>query len=312
MPEAPVPRFAEVQGLSVRALCRNVRDTIHPAKLPPLDVTSTPVAVRDIWGEYRYGKPAGLSSVLIHAGVVTLLFTIGSSTTGRTVLRKGGAILLAPVDLAEYLPGKTKGGGGGGGRSPLPASKGQAPRFAPRQLVPPSTTARAEVALPVVPTLVGTADMQAPRVNLPQWGDPWANIGPPSDGPGSDGGIGKGKHGGVGPKEGPGAGDRPGVGCCSGVFQLGSAGVSRPVPIYKVEPEYSEEARKAKFQGVVVLSIVIDEQGNPTNFKIVRMLGMGLDNKAVEAVKQWRFRPGMKDGKPVAVQAEIQVTFRLL
>ncbi len=307
----PDPLFSEVHTPWLRGFIRNLKDAIHPAKLPPLEVTSKPVAVRDIWGGYRYGKRAGLSSILIHAAVVVLIFSVGSSTTVQQALR-GHRILIAPADLADYLPSRHQGGGGGGGRSPLPPSKGQAPRFAPRQLVPPSTAAREDVVLPVEPTLVGSADMHAPRVNLPNWGDPWANIGPPSDGPGSDGGIGTGKHRGIGPNDGPGAGSGPSVGCCSGVFRLGSAGVSRPVPIYKVEPEYSEEARKAKFQGVVVLSIVIDEHGNPTNIKIVRMLGMGLDEKAVEAVRQWRFRPGMKDGKPVAVQAEVEVTFRLL
>jgi protein TonB len=307
----PDPLFSEVHTPWLRSFICSLRDAVHPAKLPPLEVTSKPVAVRDIWGGYRYGKRAGLSSILIHASVAVLIFAAGSSKPVQEALREQG-ILIAPADLADYLPSTHRGGGGGGGRSPLPPSKGQAPRFAPRQLVPPSTAARADVALPVQPTLVGPADMQAPRVKLPNWGDPWANIGPPSDGPGSDGGIGTGKRGGIGPNEGPGAGNGPGVGCCSGVFQLGSIGVSRPVPIYKVEPEYSEEARKAKFQGVVVLSIVIDERGNPTHIKIVRMLGMGLDEKAVQAVSQWRFRPGMKDGKPVAVQAEVEVTFRLL
>jgi len=96
----------------------------------------------------------------------------------------------------------------------------------------------------------------------------------------------------------------------AGVFRIGR-GVSPPVAVYKVEPEYSKQARKAKFQGTVVLSIVIDETGQPTNIKIVRPLGLGLDEKAIEAVKQWRFTPGMKDGKPVAVLAAVEVNFRL-
>ena len=95
-----------------------------------------------------------------------------------------------------------------------------------------------------------------------------------------------------------------------GVFRIGR-GVSPPVAVYKVEPEYSKQARKAKFQGTVVLSIVIDETGQPTNIKIVRPLGLGLDEKAIEAVKQWRFTPGMKDGKAVAVLATVEVNFKL-
>jgi TonB family protein len=80
----------------------------------------------------------------------------------------------------------------------------------------------------------------------------------------------------------------------------------------KVEPEYSEEARKAKFQGVVVLYVEVDASGRATNMRVIHGLGLGLDEKAMEAVKQWRFRPGMKDGKPVRVAAQIEVSFRLL
>lgn len=80
----------------------------------------------------------------------------------------------------------------------------------------------------------------------------------------------------------------------------------------KVEPGYSERARKAGLEGVVMLSIEIWEDGRPHNIRVMRGLGLGLDEQAVEAVKQWRFSPGEKDGKPVKVQAQIEVTFRLL
>ncbi len=89
-------------------------------------------------------------------------------------------------------------------------------------------------------------------------------------------------------------------------------GVSAPTLVFKVEPEYSEEARKAKFQGTVVLYVVVDEKGNPRDLKVVRALGLGLDQKAIEAVQKWRFKPGLKDGKPVPVAAQIEVNFRLL
>ena len=82
--------------------------------------------------------------------------------------------------------------------------------------------------------------------------------------------------------------------------------------VFKVEPEYSEEARKAKFQGTVVLQLVVDRHGLPGQIRILRPLGLGLDQKAMEAVAKWRFKPGMKDGKPVAVIAVIEVNFRLL
>ena len=96
-----------------------------------------------------------------------------------------------------------------------------------------------------------------------------------------------------------------------GAYKIGR-GVSAPSVLFKVEPEYSEDARKAKFQGTVVLQVVVDEHGLPQQIKVTRPLGLGLDQKAIEAVTKWRFKPGMKDGKPVPVLATIEVNFRLL
>ena len=89
-------------------------------------------------------------------------------------------------------------------------------------------------------------------------------------------------------------------------------GVAAPVLLYKKEPEYTEEARKAKYQGSVLLSVEIDPSGTPTNIRVLRGLGLGLDEKAVEALQQWKFKPGTKDGNPVPVTANIEVNFRLL
>ena len=88
--------------------------------------------------------------------------------------------------------------------------------------------------------------------------------------------------------------------------------MSAPALLYKVDPEYSEEARKAKYSGVVLLSIEVDESGRTRNVQVVRGIGLGLDERAIEAVKHWRFKPGMKNGKPVVVRANIEVDFRLL
>ena len=84
-----------------------------------------------------------------------------------------------------------------------------------------------------------------------------------------------------------------------------------PVVVYRTDPEYTEQARVAKYQGSVLLSVDIDPAGTPTNIKVQRGLGLGLNEKAVEAVKQWKFRPGQKDGTAVSVQTNIEVIFRL-
>jgi len=96
----------------------------------------------------------------------------------------------------------------------------------------------------------------------------------------------------------------------TGVFR-GGGGVSAPRVSYSPDPEYSDEARRAKYQGTCVLSLIVGPDGLPQDIRVARSLGMGLDEKAIEAVKQWRFQPALKDGKPVAVAINIEVQFRL-
>ena len=95
-----------------------------------------------------------------------------------------------------------------------------------------------------------------------------------------------------------------------GMYGVGG-GVSAPVPISRTPPEYTDEARNAKWQGTVLVRATVDENGVPQDLKIIRSLGMGLDQKAIEAVQKWRFKPGTKDGQPVPVSANIEVNFRL-
>jgi periplasmic protein TonB len=96
-----------------------------------------------------------------------------------------------------------------------------------------------------------------------------------------------------------------------GVYHSGGS-VTLPVPTRKVEPEFSEEARKARANGIVVIYVEIGPDGKPRNLRVARSFGMGLDEKALEAVSQWLFRPGTKNGKPVTVGANIEVSFHLL
>jgi TonB family protein len=88
-------------------------------------------------------------------------------------------------------------------------------------------------------------------------------------------------------------------------------GVSAPRTLYAPDPEYSEEARRAKVQGSVLLALIVGPDGNPHDLRLMRSLGMGLDEKALEAVRTWRFEPARKDGVPVAVQISVEVNFRL-
>ena len=305
----------EVETPWFKSLIGNIRELIHPAQLPPLQVTSKPIAVKDIWGLYGRKKQSGVYSLAIHVSVVVLLFTVASSKAVQKAARDL-TTLIAPPDIAPYVPkagDKPAGGGGGGGdRSPLPAAKGRLPKASLKQFTPPvQVYNNLNPKLPMEPTIIAPPDVNLPQVNMSQYGDPLAKLGPPSNGPGSGGGIGSGNGGGVGSGKGGGFGPGEGGGVGGGAFHMG-AGITAPTVLYKVEPEYSEEARKAKYQGTVELVIEVDVNGKPRNLKVVRSLGLGLDEKAIEAVEKWKFRPGYKDGHPVVVQAYVEVNFRLL
>ena len=260
-------------------------------------------------GLYGYNKRAGLGSLVLHVSAVTLAFALATTPVARTVLRR--AVILVAPDIAPYTP-KAAHPGGGGERSPLPASRGRLPRFAARQFTPPAAVVNSpDPKLSMEPTLVLPLDANVPNVDMARYGDPLAPVGPPSSGQGPGGGIGnRGCCGGVGDGVGPGYGpgmERPGP----PVYQAGGS-VTRPVVIYQVEPDYSDEARRAKVEGIVTIYFEVNERGLPQNLRIFRPLGMGLDEKAIEAVLKWRFRPGLKDGRPVTVTSQIIITFRLL
>ena len=165
--------------------------------------------------------------------------------------------------------------------------------------------------LPMTPTLIGPPELKLPAMKLDMaWGDPSGVPGPPSGGPGGGDGIGNGNGTGVGPGNGPGAGPGSLGGYGGDVLSVGGL-VSEPIPIYSPEPAYSEEARKAKFQGIVMLWVIVDEQGMVRNVQISKHLGMGLDEEAVKTVSTWRFKPAMRQGVAVPVRAQVEVSFRL-
>ena len=242
---------------------------------------------------------AGFTSLLIHAGVVAMILLLGTLKPVQSMIKQS-VTLIAP-NLKPYEAAHN-GGGGGGARSPLEASKGKLPKSAPKVFTPPRVDPT-DSKLPMVPTIIG----DVPTITANNYGDPLGKMGTPSNGTGFGGGIGSGNGNGVGSGIGVGSGGNFG----GGVYRIGG-GVSSPSILHKVEPEYSEEARKAKWQGTVQLSVIVDETGHPRDIKVAQSLGLGLDQKAIEAVQKWLFKPGMKDGKPVAVFATIQVTFHLL
>ena len=290
-----------------KSLFTNIHDLIRPPKLAPLEVTSKPIEVGSIWGAYQGGgRKSGAVSILIHVGVILVLLLAFQTKVVQKVPHLG-PIIYVPDFKPKLPPAATKSGGGGGGgqKVPTPVNRGAPPKFAPKQFIPPMQAIPKPV-LPVTPTI--TAPI--PQIQADNYGDPLSKLIQSSGGPGTNG-LGSGTGGGLGSGNGNGYGPGSGGGVGGGVYQIGGD-VSEPVPIYKPEPEYSEEARKAKYSGTVLLSLIIDEHGNTRDIKVVRPLGLGLDEKAIEAVSHWRFRPALKGGHPVAVRAEVEVNFRLL
>lgn len=275
--------------------------------------TILPTLFGEGYGIYQVRRGSFVASFLLNTAFVAAIVVIGSFTwTHKDEVKQ--LITGQVVEISPYVlpPSKDEAGGGGGGgdRDKLAASKGALPKLSKEQFTPPAIVVRNDNPKLVVPPTV----VVPPEIKLPQLGDlgdPMSKvIGPASNGTGSGGGIGSGSGGGVGSGRGPGVGPGWGGGIGGGAYRVGG-GVSAPRGLYTPDPEYSEEARKAKWQGTVVLWVVVGPDGRAHEIRVQRSLGMGLDEKAVEAVKTWKFEPAKKDGQPVAVQVNIEVNFRL-
>jgi periplasmic protein TonB len=297
-----------------KTLWNSIQDLFFPKKLPPLELTSQPVAVNDPLAVKRSPVSSaiafGLHAVLI--GLI-ILFALEQWRT-REIKKKEVA---TAVDIKPFIPMTMRmqqsmgGGGGGGTHSPVQASKGHLPEISRRQITPPQILKVDHPKLPVPATIVMPQQIKLPDANMPNVGMPTSpQVALASQGGGSGSGFGSGSGGGIGSGTGGGVGPGSGGGYGGGVMRPGG-GVSAPVLIYSVEPEFSDEARRAKYQGICVVSLIVDAHGNPQNIQVLRALGMGLDQKAVEAVRQYKFRPAYYHGKPVPVYINVEVNFRI-
>lgn len=292
---------------SVREL---IQDTLHPRKL---ETTAAPVDVEEIWSRKRSRVP-GLISIGVHVAIVGLALVPWTASLSSPQANATMVQLYTPTPLILNLPVMEQpagGGGGGGMRSPTPPSLGNLPRPADKQLAPPTPEVKnPDPILVVEPTIVAPQMTNLPQVTLLQLGDPDGIPGPPSAGPGFGGGIGTGTGRGVGSGSGPGFGEGEGGGTGGGIFRVGG-GVTAPTIIHRVEPQYSEEARRARYQGMVVLEAIVRKDGTVQIVRVVRSLGFGLDESAIQALQQWRFRPATMNGEPVNVTLNIEVNFNL-
>jgi protein TonB len=238
-----------------------------------------------------------------HMAILLLIVTLAAQHV--TSLQPHATVvtqLIAPPIPPPVAPRLEHIGGGGGQHDLAPVTAGHLPKFAEQQIVPPKAPPTIAPKLAVEPSVVVQKDLMMADNMMPNIGAPTSNLRGFSMGNGSGTGIGSGNGNGIG----PGSGSNTG----GGFMHVGGS-VRPPTVLIQPDPEYSEEARKAKFSGNVEVYVIVDAKGNPTHVRVVRGVGMGLDEKAAEAVRQYKFKPATQDGKPVAVDMYVEVNFQI-
>jgi periplasmic protein TonB len=312
VPKGPLDsRLAVNWGANFGGFGHRIKEFFSPSKPPALPPGIEPVKVNDIWSKDENFTWTQAISIGLHGAVIFLLILPLLFHLERPADAKNKLLDVTPLDISPYvskLPaGAQKAGGGGGANDHTltPPNKGKLPKFKWTQFTPPQIKIENQnPKLAMDPSLLGPPDLKIPSPNMSTFGDPLASALSDSLGHGNGTGIGSGTGGGLGPGEGGGTG--------GGAFRAGTNGVGIPVCLYCPIPQYSDEARKAKYQGTVVLQVTITTDGRAINISVVKGPGLGLEEKAIEAVKGWKFKPAVgPGGKPVATIVPIEVTFRL-
>ena len=312
VPKGPInSRLVVNWGANFGGFGYRIKEFFSPSKQPPMPPGIQPVKVKEIWSKDENFTWTQAISIGLHAAIIALLVVPLLWHLERPADAKNKNVDVTPLDISPYvskLPaGAQKAGGGGGANDHTltPVNKGKLPKFKWTQFTPPQIKIENQnPKLAMDPSLLGPPDLKVPSPNMSTFGDPLASALSDSLGHGNGTGIGSGTGGGLGPGEGGGTG--------GGAFRAGVNGVGVPVCLYCPIPQYSDEARKAKYQGTVVLQVTITTDGRAINISIVKGPGLGLEEKAIEAVKGWKFKPAVGPaGKPVATIVPIEVTFRL-
>lgn len=290
-------------------LYENLRDAMFPPKFPPLELTSTPIPVVDRMAAKTNPWAVG-TSTLVNGGILAAVILLGLKvTTGHFVdTAPHGHIDLSDLKLPVLGKGNAS-GGSGGSRDLIDPIVGRPPKVELNPVTPPQAATIDHPKLEMDSAIAAPPDVTIPdNTNLPNVGVPKSNnVTVISNGQGIHGGMGTNGGGGDGPGNGPGLGS----GSEPGVYIPGRGGVTEPTPIFAPEAEFSDEARRQKYQGICLVAVIVDAHGLPQNVHVVQRLGMGLDEKAMEAIRRYRFKPATKDGKPVAAAIVVEVDFRL-
>lgn len=289
----------------------NFRQAFAPARIFPSSANGAPLHSVHWERSARFNRGHS-ASLLTHAAVISVL--LFAATLPPNVNRdkppfigKTPGILSAPKDLLDILRGTDPRGGtgNGSGHDLLPPTQGNLPARSSIQFLKPMLPHNQNPELPVPPTIL---DASAPRVLPPviNIGIPWMQERNNSSGPSNGNTIGIGPNDSIGTTP----GEQTGIGGPPGNYQPGG---TFPTCVYCPDPQYTDEAREAKVQGRVTLRVLVGADGRASQIQIAQGIGMGLDDRAVQSVRSWKFAPA-RDGSRRAVPAwiTIEIIFRLI
>jgi len=307
--KGPINKRLEVDwGGNFGGFVEQLKEFFSPTRVA-MPAGIKPVKVKEIWSkDENFGWTQAIA-LAVHGCIIALLIVPFLTNMLPSTTQAKNKVEVTTIDISPYvakLPAGAKQAGGGGGANDhtnTPVNKGRPPRFTTTQFAAPTLHPNPQPKLPMEATLLGPPDLKIAS-SLTNLGDPLAAGPGDSLGHGNGTGIGSGTGGGLGPGEGGGTG--------GGMFRAGVNGVGLPTCFYMPNPPYSDEARKAKYSGVVLVEAVITVDGRVTNPRVIKSPGLGLDDSTTNTMRTWRCKPVTgPNGKPVPVLVPFEVTFRL-
>lgn len=288
----------------------NLRQLFTAVRLFPSPANGAPIHLPR-WEKSARSSRAQSVSAVIHAAIVctAVILAVYPPGSRRDALPTGGKTpphISVAAGLLDILRGQDPNGGRGSGKGHdlLPPTQGNLPPRSSMQFLKPTLPQNQNPELPIPPTIL---DPSAPRDLKPvdNIGLPWMPDRNNSSGRGKGNTIGDGLDDSIGSSP----GEEAGIGVTRGAFQQG---VTLPKCAYCPDPQYSDEAREAKLQGAVTLQVLVGADGRASQIRVVRGIGLGLDDRAVQAIRGWKFVPAL-DASRRAVPAwvTVEAVFRL-
>jgi periplasmic protein TonB len=299
--------FQASQESWIHRVRENFLQLLTPARIFPTAANGAPLHLLSL-----KRSEARAASLLTHAALLSGILLLNFSSRIPRPPRPGPD-LIPPQSLTFFpVPDDSQFGrpslgkkSGGGEEDPKPARHGFLPPGSSMPLAPPRLPVNNE---PILPVPMSVLDLNAPQLPAPvtNLGLPWMKNDSDSAGPGKNHGIGAGKNGGIGDDDGPGAGQ-------GGAYDGPYANVlSMPRCAYCPDPQYTDEAREAKLQGKVTLQVLVGADGRPAEIRIVQGIGLGLDERAAQAIRTWKFVPAQDAARrPFPTWVTVEAIFRL-